>query len=244
MKLRQRFYKEVTLKKCGMQYCVCLDGREIKTPEKKRIEIPSYALAQAVVQEWQQQAEQINPMTMPMMRLLVTCLDQIALKRAQHNNLLAAYIDTDLLCYRSENQALARKQAQIWGPLMDWASSALNMPLISTDGLMPIAQKAENRALAQTMLGRLDDWQLGALAVMIRTTGSFVLGLAVYKNQITALEAYDAASLEEEFQSEQWGVDQEALSIAAQKKEELVKAADFLALLSSKDESELNPLPS
>ena len=57
---------------------------------------------------------------------------------------------------------------------------------------------------------------------------SVLLAAALVKGRINAKEAFDAAFLEELWQNESWGVDEEAAKRREEMREELQQIEDFL----------------
>ena len=71
------------------------------------------------------------------------------------------------------------------------------------------------------------EFQLAALHDLIAITGSLVLGLAVATGRIDAEEAFDLSRIDEHWQAEQWGTDEDAAEIEAAKRQALIEAARF-----------------
>ncbi len=75
------------------------------------------------------------------------------------------------------------------------------------------------------------DMTLSALRAAVAAAGSLIVGLALEAGRIDARQAYEIALLDELFQTESWGWDQEATTRRAAIEAELEAAARFLALL-------------
>ena len=230
--LPKRFYKAAGVEERGGQYHVVLDGRPIRTPKKNTAAVPTRALGEAVAAEWEAQTEQIDPATMPLTRYANTILDGIVGREAETRADIAKYAGTDLLCYRAKSpQELVDAQAARWDPLLAWARSDLNMPLVATEGMMPVAQQADTLARAQAALAGLDAFRLAAMHTMTTLMGSVVLALAVLKGRLTAQEAWDAAHVDEDWQIRKWGEDAEAAARRQRRWEEMQAAKRMLRLL-------------
>jgi chaperone required for assembly of F1-ATPase len=230
--LPKRFYKAAGVEERGGQYHVRLDGRAIRTPKKNIVAVPTRALGEAIAAEWEAQAEQIDPATMPLTRYANTILDGIVGREAEIRADIAKYAGTDLLCYRADSpQELVDAQAALWDPLLAWARSDLNMPLVATQGMMPVAQQADTLARAAAVLGDLDAFRLAALHTMTTLMGSVVLAVAVLKGRVTAQEAWEAAHVDEDWQIRKWGEDAEAAARRQRRREEMQAAERMLGLL-------------
>lgn len=227
----KRFWKAASVVEAEGGYGIALDGRTVKTPAKAALVVPTRALAEALAAEWEAQAELVNPATMPTTRTANSAIDKVRPQRAEVAELVAAYGGTDLLCYRAEApDALVARQEALWDPLLDWAAQALRAPLAVTRGVVPVAQSEAALAALQAEVAALDEWQLSALHDLVGITGSLVLGLAVAHGRIPVEEAWTLSRIDEDWQAEQWGLDEEAAEHAALRRAALLDAARFWAL--------------
>ena len=78
-----------------------------------------------------------------------------------------------------------------------------------------------------------EDFPLMALLSASQAAGSLIIGLALVKGRLTALDAFEAALLDETYQMERWGADTEALARHEALRGDLEQAARLLALLKS-----------
>lgn len=230
--MSKRFYKQAAAKALGDGFAVELDGRAVKTPAGRPLTLPTLALAQAVAAEWNAQGDKIEPKSMHLMPLCGTAIDRVPEVRAGLIEGLLRYADTDLLCYRAAHpEDLARRQAEAWQPLLDWAADALGARLVPTQGVSHVPQDPAAHDAFQAALEGCDDWTLTALGELVGITGSLVVGLAVVKGRLTAREADAAAHVDDDYQQELWGEDAEAAKRRAGVRRDLETAARFLELL-------------
>lgn len=214
---------------------VALDGRPMRLPSGAPLVVPSRTLAAAIAEEWQAaggaKGAEVTLAALKMTRVIATAIDRIAPSPAATVDALAAYGETDLLCYRAEHPPeLAARQAERWQPLLDWAALALDAPLVVTTGVVPVAQPSEARAALRAALARREPLALAALGVAVPALGSLVLGLALAERRIGPDEAHALATLDEAFQIEHWGEDAEAAARLAALAEDVRLAARLLAL--------------
>ena len=227
----KRFWKAATTAPQGGGWAVLLDTRPVKTPAKTQLILPTEALAQLVAAEWDAQQGTVKPATMPATRMANSALDKVAPMRAEVAAHLAAYGDSDLLCYRADKPAeLVRRQAEAWDPLLDWAATALDARLRPVAGVMHHPQDPDALARLAEMVSALSDFQLAAFHDLVAIPGSLVLALAVARGALDPATAWDRARIDETFQAEEWGEDEEAAEIAALKREDFLSAARFFAL--------------
>ncbi|MDX1574835.1 MAG: ATP12 family protein [Kiloniellales bacterium] len=229
----KRFFKEARAAAREGGYGVQLDGRDIRTPGKAALVLPSAGLAEAVAGEWAAQGARIEPATMPLMSLACTAIDQVAPNRGAVIGELVGYGESDLLCYRAEHpEALVARQAEIWQPLLDWAARNLDAPLRVTCGIRYQPQPEDALAALRRNVEALDDFPLTALDCATRASGSLVIALALHRGRLDAEAAFEAAELDATFQIELWGEDPEATRRRAAILADLAAARRLMELLS------------
>lgn len=225
----KRFYERVTLAVRENGYGVELDGCELKTPEKRRNLSPTRKLAEAICQEWQAQEDKIIPDDMPIAKLQNNAIDRVETRRGDLIDELVKYAGADLLCYRAESpDDLARQQADIWQPLLDWVETTHGVALNVTTGIIHIEQDV---ARLGELLHGFDSFRLTAFYAVTTLCGSVALALNVIGGNITAEQAWQAAQLDENYQIGKWGIDDEARVRQDNMKAELEAAVRFLDLL-------------
>ncbi len=227
----RRFWKEAQVAETGTGYTVHLDGRPVRTPAKRAMDLPTRAMAEAMATEWDAQEDEIAPLTMPVTRSANAALDKVALQRDEVVEMLAAYGETDLLCYRAEGpDALAARQAEHWDPMLDWAADTLGARLVLIEGVMPRPQPEESLAKLHSVLNRQSDFELAASHDLIAISGSLVLGLAAAADVAPPDRVWELSRLDERWQEEQWGIDEEAREVEAVKRAAFLHAHRFLHL--------------
>ncbi len=233
----KRFYKTaavVDMAGSGHEqgFLIALDGKEIKTPEKRQGLSPTRALAEAICAEWNEQGDKIDPASMLMAKLQNTALDRVHTRRNDLIAELVKYAGTDLLCYRAEfPEDLARQQADLWQPLLDWVGQNHDIKLVVTTGILHVPQDSGELEKLDGFLGGLDSFHLAAFHNITTLCGSVSIALNVLGGNISAEQAWAAAELDENYQTRQWGKDNEAIFRQENMKKELKAAIDFLALL-------------
>ena len=231
--LPRRFWTRVEVKQQPDGFGIALDDRLTKTPARKTLLLPSQALAEHLAQEWQAIAEVIDPAQMPLTRLVNSALDGVSLQMQEVQADAARYAGSDLLCYRAEMpDRLVALQHNQWGPLLDWAETDLGARLHVTKGLFFVEQPDASLAAIRQVVARFDHpLTLAALHTLTTLTGSVILALAVAYQRLKLVEVWALAHLDEDFQMEVWGHDEEALSRRAAKWREAEVAALVLSLL-------------
>lgn len=231
----KRFWKEVFVGEAedGAGHLITLDGRPVRTPAKTPLVTPTRALAEAVAEEWLRVDEVIDPTAMPYTRAVNAALDKAIPQQPEVAGLIADYGASDLLCYRAASpDALIARQAELWDPILDWAKHHLNAPLKVGTGVMPVEQHPHAVAALSGRVNEFDAFGLTALHDLVSLSGSLVLGLAVTEGHLQASRAWTISRVDEEWQAEQWGKDEDAESAAAIKREAFLQAERFYRLLS------------
>lgn len=227
----KRFWKAAEVAEADTGWSVTLDGRPVRTPLKKPLALPSREFAEQVASEWDAQDDLIDPLSMPFTRSANAAIDKVAAQRDEVRDMLAAYAGTDLLCYRATGpDALIARQAQGWDAVLDWAEARFGAALAVTQGILPIDQPQDSLLRYRAELDRFSDFELTGLHDLVSISGSIVLALAVVEALMTADEAYDLSRIDELWQIEQWGRDEEAEALANRKRFEFLHAKAVMDL--------------
>jgi len=227
----RRFWTDATVRAEAGGHAVMLDARPVRTPLKVPLILPTEDLAQEIAAEWQAQGDVVDPATMPFTRTANSAIDTVTPHLQTVAAQISAYGGSDLLCYRATGpQALILRQAQAWDPLLEWAVRDLDAPLVQTFGIMPVAQPQDSLAALAARVGALGPFHLAAFHDLVALSGSLLLGLAVSAGRITAPEAWGLSRLDEDWQADQWGADEEAAAVAALKRQAFLTADRFFAL--------------
>lgn len=228
----KRFYKEAAAAPSDSGFEVALDGRAVRTPERRPLVMPTMALAEASAAEWNGQGEKLDMASMPMTALAYAAVDRIGPNKAHFVDETARYAETDLLCYRAPRpEKLRDRQAAVWDPLLEWLATTHGARLVLADGVMPIPQDEAALSAVRRAVGALDPFRLTATHSAARIAGSAAIALALATGKIDAAAAADAADIDEEFQMEEWGEDEAARALLTRRRVDLVEIGRFLGLL-------------
>lgn len=228
----RRFYKTVTVGEIEGGFAPLLDGRGPRTPAGKKLVAPTAALARLLADEWDAQAVEIDATQMPALRLAATAIDRVGAVREDVADEIARYAGSDMTCYRAEAPAsLVAVQSAAWDPLLGWAADDLGVTLEPTGGIIHRDQPAGSLARVRALALELDDFGLTALAQAAGLLGSAVLALALQRGRIDGQAAHDLARVDEAFQEDRWGFDEEAAHRTALRLEETLLLARWFRAL-------------
>lgn len=227
----KRFWTDSAVVAMQNGFGVELDGRGVKTPAKAELILPTRAMADAVALEWDAQDGRIDPMSMPVTRSANAAIDKVRVQHAEVADMLAAYGDTDLVCYRAAHpQGLAEWQVQAWDPVLDWAADTLNARLTALQGVVHSPQPDQALTSLSDRVHALDAFQLAAFHDLVSISGSLLLGFAAAMDWRDAEEIWHLSRIDERWQEEQWGRDDEATVHAEIKRNAFLHAKRFFDL--------------
>lgn len=228
----KRFWKAAEAVREDDGWTVRLDGRPLRTPARATLRVPSEALAEAIAGEWRNVGEYVDPRAMPLTGIANAAIDRVASEKDTFSVGLARYAEADLACYRAEGPSkLVERQEQSWDALLAWARWRFDVDFVTTSGLAHVAQPPATVERLSHAVAALDPFQLAGLSPLVTIGGSLVAALAVIENALTAYEAWDAVSIDERWQIEQWGADAEAEATLENRRRDFMAAASFLKLL-------------
>ena len=139
-------------------FAVTLDGRDLRTPARKVLELPTKELALGVALEWEAQREHIRPETMPLMKLATTTVDQVPSIRSTMIDSMLRCLQSDLTCFRSSDEpALMAKEEAAYAPIIAWTADTLQLKLNVTDSMV-LTHPSEALPRAEALLAEADDW--------------------------------------------------------------------------------------
>jgi chaperone required for assembly of F1-ATPase len=225
----KRFWKDVTV---DAELAVRLDDRPVRTPGRVPLSLPTGTLAEAVADEWRGVAEDIDPRAMPLTGLANAAIDRITPDPVAFAAGLAAYGESDLLCYRAESPPdLVARQAALWDPPLDWARERYDVHFEIAAGVMHRPQPEATIERLGVAIAARAAFELAPLSTIVTITGSLVLALALAERAMDADAVWAAANLDEDWQAEHWGEDDLAGKTRAAHQREFEAAARFLSLV-------------
>ena len=230
----KRFWKDVASVADSDGWGVTLDGKPLRTPARKPLVVPTAALAEAIAGEWRASGETVDPRGMVVTGLANAAIDQVAPDRAAFAQGLARYAEADLACYRAEGpRPLVEWQAREWDRLLGWARRRFDVDFATTVGVIHVAQPPATVERLAHAVAALDAFRLAGLSPLVTIGGSLIGALAVLEGALTPEAGWEAVSVDDSWQIEQWGADAEAEAVFAGRRCDFLAAARFLELLAA-----------
>lgn len=228
----KRFWKSAVAVEKDGGWGVELDSKPLRTPAREALLVPTEALAEAIAAEWSSVVGDIDPRAMPLTGLANAAIDRVAVNKESFANDLARYAEADLACYRAEGpQALIDRQSKEWDALLAWGQRRFDVDFKTTSGIVHVAQPAATVERLAHAISTLDPFRLAALSPMVTIGGSLLAALGVLEGAFEPEQAWDAVTVDDRWQLEQWGSDGEAEAALASRRWDFLAAARFLELL-------------
>lgn len=225
----KRFWRDVTVDPaCGVR----LDDKPLRTPGREPLVLPNAVLANAIAQEWRSVEGELDPRAMRLTGLANTAIDRILPHPARFAAGLAAYAESDLLCYRAEGpDDLVKRQTARWNPVLDWANRRYDVHFELVTGVMHRPQPPATIERIAGAIAARQPFELAPLSPIVTITGSLVLALALVEQAFAADSVWAAANLDEDWQAERWGLDALARQARETRRGDFNAAVEFLQCL-------------
>jgi chaperone required for assembly of F1-ATPase len=228
---RKRFYAKAGVVEAADEFAITLDDKPVRTPSGRALAAPSREIADAISGEWEAQTELIDPLTMPFTRFANSVVDAVVDRVDAVTEDVAKYLGSDLLFYRAGHpDGLVAREAAHWDPILFWAADALGAHFILAEGIVHVRQPDSAIAAARAALPS-DPWSIAALHVITTLTGSALLALALLHGVIDQDQVWAAAHVDEDWNIEKWGVDEEVAARRAARWVDFKAAAGILKAL-------------
>lgn len=228
----KRFWKETTVSEVEGGFTVLLDGRNVRTPAKALLVVPTHSLATNIRDEWDAQEGKIDPSNMPFTRGANAAIDKVHIQHAEVANMLADYGDSDLVCYRATSpRELVALQANAWDPIIEWIFQTFGVRLETRPGVMPVPQDPATLELLRARVHSLTAFELSAFHDLVALSGSLALAFAATESLHPPHTIWDMSRIDETYQIAQWGEDDEATEVSEIKRKSFVHAYNFFHMV-------------
>jgi chaperone required for assembly of F1-ATPase len=229
--LPKRFYKEVSTDTAAEGHRILLDGRPVRTPGKRLLAVPTQPIADRLKAEWDGQGEEIDPAKMPVTRLVNTAIDGVADNFEAVFEEIVRFAGTDMICYRADSpEGLVERQRDGWDPVIRWAADTKGARFILVEGVIHQEQPAPAiEAFSAALSTYRHPLALACVHTVTTLTGSALLALAFAEGFVDAEKAWMLAHIDEDWQIEHWGTDEEAFRRRELRRAEMDVAAGVLA---------------
>lgn len=230
--LPKRFYKEAAVKPVEGGFAVGLDGRIPKTPGMKQVVVPVEALAAAMAEEWAAQGDFIDPLTMPLVRLVNSAVEAGEASMPALRAEILKYAANDLLLYRADTpESLVQRQEELWDDALVKLARHHGVSFQPTIGIVHQPQPAATLARLGQALETEPLLPLTALNAIMSITGSGLLAMGLRAGLLDAEHVWAAAHVDEDHNIAMWGEVEEITERRARRRAEFDAAVRLLELV-------------
>ncbi|MXO84615.1 molecular chaperone [Altererythrobacter aurantiacus] len=224
----KRFYKEVGVEEAEGGFVVTLDNRRMKTQGGQAQIVPTDALARLLAGEWAAQGDTLDPKAFPFRDMADYAIDRVSAERDEVIDKLLSYAETDTLCYRAEpGEALFERQEAEWEPVLAAFEKRHAVAFTRISGIVHHAQSEDSLTRLREALAEEDAFALAGLQTMASLAASLCIAMESREADNDAEALWDASTLEERWQVEQWGEDAEARERSDRQRAEFLRAHRF-----------------
>ncbi|MDJ0979825.1 MAG: ATP12 family protein [Erythrobacter sp.] len=227
----KRFYHTVGTREEDGVWRVTLDDRPLKTVRGAAQRVPTKALANALAREWDIDGEELDPRAFPLRDMVDYTIDIVTSSRKEIADKLVAFADTDTLLYRADpDDPLFQRQQEVWEPIVIAFESRHDVSLRRVSGVVHAQQDEAAMRAVRDSLDTLDPFALTGLEAMTSLAASLTIGMSALEPDADPLSLWGAASLEEEWQADAWGRDEEAEERRRRRQTDFLRACEFTRL--------------
>lgn len=147
--------------------------------------------------------------------------------REETIDIMCRFAITDLLLFWSDNNSLNEMQQKVWLPYLNYMREASG-EAINTSYSLKIPDNKQFVVWLQNRLNLLSNKELTASFLVSTSLKSIILGLLFLNRNFSVEDIFKAAFLEEIYQNELWGKDEEEITNREEIKKDLQKISEYL----------------
>lgn len=228
----KRFWRQAEAVERDGAWGIELDGKPLRTPAREPLTVPTKALAEAITAEWNGVEETIDAGALPLTGLANAAVDRVAPDKEAFAKGIGRYAEADLACYRAEGPSgLVERQAELWDKLLGWGRRRFDVDFRTTSGIVHVDQPTATIDQLSHAVAALGPFRLAGLSPLVTIGGSLLAALGVLEGALTPDQAWEAVTVDDRWQLEQWGSDAEAEAALNNRRRDFMAAARFLELL-------------
>jgi chaperone required for assembly of F1-ATPase len=169
---------------------------------------------------------------MPLTKLANTAIDRATAEKSNIAAEILAFAGSDFVCYRASSpEGLVKRQSAHWDPIIVWAKSDLKADFENVTTITHKHQSVEALHVLENHIAVLDPFSFVAIHNLTTLTGSALLSLMLAAGAISVDAAWRAANVDEDWQIETWGKDDEAMDRRKARLNEFSACVNFVNLV-------------
>lgn len=201
---QRRWYRQVDIApEQDGSWALLLNGGYARTNRNNKLIVPTKAYALACALEFENQTTFMIPHTMPLIEVAKIAIDRTEEERAELTENIMNIFNCDSATHRSDPEdspALARAQAKVFDPMIDWLSKHLEIEIVTTDDFWGCDQSQETNQKVLDTINALDMYQFIALDNITALGKSAIVGFNFLYENINIDQTVRASLMEEYYQ--------------------------------------------
>ena len=228
----KKFWKTVEIKEFeNNTFQLLLDKNLLKTPLQNKLIFINYDSAYETSLEWDVDEDILNADDMISYGIYSTAIDRISNDRQLYINETMQFIDTDMICYRAEKPfELCQLQKLKWDPLLLTVKNYIDIKIDVFQGVIPQKQNITVHKKIREIISQFSDLKISILYRLTNITGSIFISLSLLKGDFLEKDLFETCFLDELWQAEQWGQEEESTSKRKRIYKELKKIVTLIDL--------------
>jgi chaperone required for assembly of F1-ATPase len=233
----KKFWKTVEVSELTTNsYQILLDKKILKTPMQNDLIFTNYRISYETSLEWDINSEVLDTDEMIFFGIFSTAIDRIVNDRFLYINEIMKFVDTDLICYKADKpDELVELQNKHWDPILLIIKNYIDEEIKVFTGIMPGKQNIQVHNKIKKLIHNFSNIELSILHRLTNIIGSIFISLCVIKGDILKKNICQLCFLDELWQAENWGVEEEAAKKRDKVFKELKKIITLVNCLKEKD---------
>ncbi|MDC1356613.1 hypothetical protein N8310_03395 [Pseudomonadota bacterium] len=233
----KKFWKTVEVSELTTNsYQILLDKKILKTPMQNDLIFTNYRISYETSLEWDINSDELDTDEMIFFGIFSTAIDRIVNDRVLYINEIMKFVDTDLICYKADKpDELVELQNKHWDPILLIIKNYIGEEIEVFTGIMPGTQNIQVHNKIKKLIHNFSNIELSILHRLTNIIGSIFISLCVIKGDILKKYICQLCFLDELWQAENWGVEEEAAKKRDKVSKELKKIITLVNYLKEKD---------
>jgi chaperone required for assembly of F1-ATPase len=208
----KKLWKTVEIKEFeNNTFQLLLDKNFLKTPLQNKLIFLNYDSAYETSLEWDVDEDILNTDDMISYGIYSTAIDRISNDRQLFINEITEFIDTDMICYRADKPVeLCQLQNLKWDPILLTIKGYIDIKIGVFQGIIPKKQNTQVHKKIKKIINQFSDLEISILYRLTHITGSIFISLSLLKGDFLKKNLFETCFLDEIWQAEQWGQEEES----------------------------------
>ena len=205
------------------------NNKLLKTAKGNAIKVLSLDFAQIILNKLEKQK---NIKDSNFFKLFFFSSDLDVKQRRIIRKSIIKYLDTDLICYRSnKGTELEKMQTKYWDPYIVFCEKNFKLNYKKNYTIMPLKQDILNKHKIVKLLDNMDKYTLTAFFFLVEVTNSIIISLNVLYKSVSNNLVWRDCNLEEEYNQLKWGTDKDLKKKLLYKKNFFIDIIDYIKII-------------